>query len=115
MVEIRVQAKSLQERRENWRKTVNFNVMDMIDRVESKETALKQMLSTVKKDRTKIESTIEKLNDYMLETLHSTWEKVNKYPPKHLVRLTLVEILERYLVCYCPEARPNWTAWMASR
>lgn len=67
----------MEGQREILRKTVNFNVMDMIDRVEAKDNSLKQMLSTVKKDRGKIEGTITKLNEYMLEALHKTWNKVN--------------------------------------
>ncbi len=36
------------------------------------------MLSTVKKDRTKIEDTITTLNDYKLEALNKTYAKVNE-------------------------------------
>ena len=79
MAEVRVRVKSLVAQREALRKTINFDVMDMIDRVEAKDNSLKQMLHTVKKDRTKIEGTITKLNDYMLEALHKTWTTVNVY------------------------------------
>lgn len=77
MAEVQSRVVSLEARSDKLRKTINFNVMDMIDRVEAKETSLKQMLTTVKKDRSKIEGTITKLNDYMLEALHKTWTKVN--------------------------------------
>lgn len=79
MVEVRNRVRVLEEQRENLRKTINFNVMDMIDRVEAKDSSLKQMFSTVKRDRGKIEGTINKLNDYMLEALHKTWNKVTTY------------------------------------
>lgn len=81
--------KLLEEQHGALRKTINVNVMDMIDRyycsvtltasVESKETALKQMLSTVKKDKVKIEGTIDKLEDYKVEALERTWRQVNEY------------------------------------
>jgi chromosome segregation ATPase len=48
-------------------------------RVESKEKALKQMLATVKRDKVKIEETIDKLNDYKNEALERTWKQVNEY------------------------------------
>jgi structural maintenance of chromosome 2 len=79
MTEIAAKLRGLEAQRENLRKTINFNVMDMIDRVESKEKDLKQMLSTVKKDRGKIEGTITRLNDYMLEALQKTFSTVNRY------------------------------------
>lgn len=86
MAEVRSRVKSLQGHRETLRKTINFNVMDMLDRVEAKDNSLKQMVSTVQKDRTKIEGTITKLNDYMLEALHKTWSKVNTYHHHHSTR-----------------------------
>lgn len=77
MAEVQGRVKGLQAQREALRKKINFNVMDMIDRVEAKDGSLREMLSTVKRDRGKIEGTIGKLNDYMLEALHRTWTKVN--------------------------------------
>lgn len=79
MADLRNRLKSLEAQRDALRKTINFNVMDMIDRVEAKDTSLRQMIGTVKKDRSKIEGTITKLNDYMLEALQKTWHKVNQY------------------------------------
>ena len=49
----------------------------MLERVEDKEASLKQMVSTIKKDRHKIEDTILKLNEYKLEALEKTWKMVN--------------------------------------
>ena len=51
---------------------------NQLNRIEAKETALKQMLGTVKKDRKKIEETIVTLDDYKLDTLKKTYEKVNE-------------------------------------
>lgn len=45
--------------------------------VEKKEGSLKKMLSTVLKDKVKIEQTIEELDRYKRDALQTTWEKVN--------------------------------------
>ena len=71
--------RNLEKHKEILRKTINFNVIDMLDRVEAKDSSLRHMLSTVKKDRTKIADTITKLNEYMLDTLNRTWQKVSTY------------------------------------
>lgn len=47
--------------------------------MEKKEIALKKMLSTVLKDKEKIEETIEELDRYKRDALQKTWEKVNGY------------------------------------
>lgn len=47
--------------------------------VEKKESDLKKMLSTVLKDKEKIEDTIEELDRYKRDALQKTWEKVNGY------------------------------------
>lgn len=78
MGDVAKHVKVLESQRDTLRKSINFNVIDMLDRVEAKDTSLRQMLNTVKRDRTKIESTIVKLNDYMLDTLNKTWKKVSK-------------------------------------
>jgi len=49
----------------------------MIDSVEKKEAALKNMMRTVIRDKSKIEETILNLNEYKKEALHKTWVKVN--------------------------------------
>ncbi|KAG0191422.1 Structural maintenance of chromosomes protein 2 [Apophysomyces sp. BC1034] len=59
------------------RKKINVRVMNMIDNVEKKEVSLKQMLTTVHKDKQKIEATIQSLDDYKMEALEKTWSKVN--------------------------------------
>lgn len=46
-------------------------------RVEKNEIELKKKLSTVVKDKKKIEETITELDKYKREALLRTWEKVN--------------------------------------
>lgn len=67
----------LQERSTNMKRKVNSNIMSMIDNVEKKEQALKHMVRTIEKDKTKIENTIEKLNGYKRNTLNATYQKVS--------------------------------------
>lgn len=110
MAEIQRTLRNLEQKRDALRKTINFNVMDMIDRVEAKDVSLRQMLSTVKKDRSKIEETIGKLNDFMLDALNKTWTKVNRYIDCTLIlRLTLVIIvtLVKLLKRFCQVALPS--------
>ncbi|KAJ5510116.1 RecF/RecN/SMC [Penicillium expansum] len=59
------------------KKKINPKVMNMIDSVEKKEAALKNMMKTVTRDKRKIEETIMNLNEYKKEALHKTWVKVN--------------------------------------
>ena len=47
--------------------------------VEKKETALKKMLSTVLKDKEKIDDTIKELDRYKRDALQKTWSKVTRY------------------------------------
>lgn len=109
MSEVRSRVKSLLAQKETLRKTINFDVMEMIDRVEAKDSSLKQMLNTVKKDRSKIEGTITKLNEHMLETLHRTWTKVNGYPCfGRLVADGGLGILDRSLESYSLAALLSW-------
>jgi structural maintenance of chromosome 2 len=51
--------------------------LNIYRRMESKESSLKGMLDTVKTDKTKIENTLVKLEDYKLEALEKTWQQVN--------------------------------------
>lgn len=51
--------------------------MNMIDSVEKKEVALKNMIKTVVRDKRKIEETIVTLDDYKKKALQETWQKVN--------------------------------------
>lgn len=66
----------LGERFQDLKRKVNPNIMSMIENVEKKESSLKAMISTIEKDKVKIQETIKKLNQYKKETLIKTWEKV---------------------------------------
>lgn len=68
----------LEERQAILKRNVNVNVLDMIDRVEARDSSLVEMLKTVKKDKEKISSTIEALDDIKKETLQKTWKQVNE-------------------------------------
>ncbi|KIJ99285.1 hypothetical protein K443DRAFT_680122 [Laccaria amethystina LaAM-08-1] len=59
------------------KKKINPTVMNMIDTVEKREVDLKKMLTTVMKDKEKIEKTIEELDRYKRDALQKTWEKVD--------------------------------------
>ncbi|OXV08340.1 hypothetical protein Egran_03897 [Elaphomyces granulatus] len=69
--------RNLTERFQGMKKKINPKVMNMIDSVEKKEVALKNMMRTVIKDKKKIEETIVSLDQYKKEALHKTWTKVN--------------------------------------
>ncbi|AET39444.1 condensin subunit SMC2 Ecym_4390 [Eremothecium cymbalariae DBVPG len=75
--EYRQRATCLQEKFQGMKRKVNPNIMSMIESVEKKESALKAMIITIEKDKTKIMETIKKLNEYKLDALLKTWEKVN--------------------------------------
>lgn len=68
----------LEQEHETLRKKINVKVMNMIDRVVTKERSLKQMLDTVQKDKSKIEETIVQLDEYKRDALNRTWTTVNK-------------------------------------
>ncbi|KII90449.1 hypothetical protein PLICRDRAFT_157597 [Plicaturopsis crispa FD-325 SS-3] len=77
MPRLKEKAVELEELQKGMKKKVNPKVVNMIDSVEKKETALTKMLSTVLKDKEKIEDTIEELDRYKRDALQTTWEKVN--------------------------------------
>lgn len=68
---------TLTERFQGMKKKINPKVMNMIDSVEKKEVALKNMMRTVVRDKRKIEETIDSLDEYKKEALQKTWSKVN--------------------------------------
>ena len=70
--------KNVTERFQGMKKKINPKVMPMIDSVEKKETALKNMLRTVVRDKKKIEETILSLDEYKKEALLNTWKKVTE-------------------------------------
>lgn len=77
MAECKSSLKNVTERFQGMKKKINPKVMNMIDSVEKKEAALKNMMRTVVKDKKKIEETISSLDEYKKETLHKTWSQVN--------------------------------------
>ncbi|KAF8147393.1 nuclear condensin complex protein [Crassisporium funariophilum] len=70
-------ALELEEVQKGLKKKINPKVMNTIDHVEKRETALKKNMTTVEKDKEKIEETIEELDRYKRDALQKTWEKVN--------------------------------------
>lgn len=60
------------------KKGINIKVMNMIENVEKKEIALKTMIRTIERDKSKIEETIVSLDDYKKSALINTWHKVTK-------------------------------------
>lgn len=78
IAECKATLRNLTERSQGMKKKINPKVMNMIDSVEKKEAALKNMMKTVIRDKRKIEETIINLNEYKKEALHKTWTQVNK-------------------------------------
>ncbi|KAI9746181.1 MAG: Structural maintenance of chromosomes protein 2 [Claussenomyces sp. TS43310] len=77
IVESKSSLRNLTERSQKMKKKINPKVMNMIDSVEKKEIALKNMMRTVIRDKTKIEETIVSLDEYKKKALQETWQKVN--------------------------------------
>ena len=77
IAECKSSLRNLTERFQGMKKKINPKVMNMIDSVEKKEVALKNMMKTVVRDKRKIEETISTLDEYKKEALHKTWSKVN--------------------------------------
>ena len=77
IAECKSSLRNIQERFQGMKKKINPRVMNMIDSVEKKEAALKQMMKTVIKDKRKIEETIVSLDEYKKTALNETWRKVN--------------------------------------
>lgn len=77
IAECKANLRNLTERFQGMKKKINPKVMNMIDNVEKKEVALKNMMRTVIRDKRKIEETISSLDEYKKEALHKTWTKVN--------------------------------------
>ncbi|KAL9598063.1 MAG: hypothetical protein Q9219_004757 [cf. Caloplaca sp. 3 TL-2023] len=77
IAECKSSLRNLTERFQGMKKKINPKVMNMIDSVEKKEAALKNMMRTVVRDKRKIEETIKTLEEYKKEALRKTWTKVN--------------------------------------
>ncbi|EDU44220.1 condensin subunit [Pyrenophora tritici-repentis Pt-1C-BFP] len=78
MADAKTRRKSLEEHFQQKKNKINPKVMAMIDNVEKKEASLKKNMSTVIRDKSKIEETILKLDEYKKEALHKTWTIVNR-------------------------------------
>lgn len=78
MSEAKGNLKLLSERFQGMKKKINPAVMATIDSVEKKESALKNMMRTVIKDKKKIEDTIGSLEVYKKAALEKTWRQVNQ-------------------------------------
>ncbi|ORX40472.1 P-loop containing nucleoside triphosphate hydrolase protein [Kockovaella imperatae] len=74
----REQCRELESQQKGMGRKVNTKVMNMIEGVEKKEQALRKMMSTVLKDKAKIEATIVELDRYKRDALKKTWELVNE-------------------------------------
>ncbi|KAJ3332301.1 Structural maintenance of chromosomes protein 2, partial [Blyttiomyces sp. JEL0837] len=68
----------IKQRHKTLSRNIDRSVLDQFDRVEKKETTLKQKLSTVFKDKKKITETIDSLDEKKKEALIQTWTKVNE-------------------------------------
>jgi structural maintenance of chromosome 2 len=77
IAECKSSLRNLTERFQGMKKKINPKVMNMIDSVEKKEVALKNMMKTVVRDKRKIEETIDSLDEYKKKALQETWQKVN--------------------------------------
>ncbi|PSS25627.1 hypothetical protein M430DRAFT_56342 [Amorphotheca resinae ATCC 22711] len=77
IAECKASLRNLTERFQGMKKKINPKVMNMIDSVEKKEVALKNMMRTVIRDKKKIEETIVSLDEYKKKALQETWQKVN--------------------------------------
>lgn len=78
MDDVRQLCRQLDEQQSGLKRRVNPRVMHMIDNVEKKDASLQHMLSTVMRDKSKIEQTIEELDRYKKDALQATFEQVNR-------------------------------------
>ncbi|KAF8837161.1 condensin complex subunit SMC2 [Paxillus ammoniavirescens] len=70
-------AGELEQKQRGMKKKINPKVMNMIETVEKKENEIRKMMTTVLKDKEKIEETIAELDRYKRDALQKTWEKVD--------------------------------------
>ncbi|KAJ3250438.1 Structural maintenance of chromosomes protein 2 [Chytriomyces hyalinus] len=76
--ELKKRVHQLEELRKKSSRNLDRSAMDAFDRIEKKEAALIQKISTVIKDKSKIEETIDSLEKYKSDKLYKTWEKVSR-------------------------------------
>ncbi|OUM54711.1 hypothetical protein BVG19_g4131 [[Candida] boidinii] len=67
----------LSTRLNNMKRKVNTNIMSAIEQHEKHEASLKHKIKTIQKDKSKIEETIQKLDDYKRTELIKTYKKVS--------------------------------------
>ncbi|WFD36607.1 Structural maintenance of chromosomes protein 2 [Malassezia cuniculi] len=77
MDDVRRVCRTLGEQQSGLRRRINPKVLHMLDNVEKKEASLQHMLSTVLRDKSKIEQTIAELDRYKTDALEATFSKVN--------------------------------------
>lgn len=77
MNDVKRKCRQLEEEQASMRKKVNPRVMNMIEGVEKRERELMTMYRQVLKDKSKIEETVAKLDEYKREALQKTWEVVD--------------------------------------
>ncbi|WFD32228.1 Structural maintenance of chromosomes protein 2 [Malassezia sp. CBS 17886] len=77
MADVRRMCEQLEEQQSGQKRKINPRVMHMIDNVEKKESSLQTMLTTVLKDKSKIEQTIAELDRYKKDALQATFSQVN--------------------------------------
>ena len=78
MDDVRRVCRALGEQQSGMRRRINPRVLHMLDNVEKKEASLQHMLSTVLRDKSKIEQTIAELDRYKTDALEATFAKVNR-------------------------------------
>ncbi|KAJ1564035.1 Structural maintenance of chromosomes protein 2 [Nowakowskiella sp. JEL0078] len=77
MIENRKKQIQLRERKDGLNQSVDREVMGTIDRYEKKEKELKTMYTTVRKDKKKIEDTMDSLDGFKRDALAKTFTQVN--------------------------------------
>lgn len=77
IAECKAALRNVTERFQGMKKKINPKVMNMIDSVEKKESAVNNMMKTVIRDKSKIEETIISLDQYKKEALRKTYTKVS--------------------------------------
>ncbi|KAM0749892.1 RecF/RecN/SMC protein [Meredithblackwellia eburnea MCA 4105] len=77
MGDLKDKCRQLEGDQQKMSKKINPKVLSMIDSVEKKEKELMIMYRQVLKDKSKIEETVAKLDEYKKEALQTTWEKVD--------------------------------------
>lgn len=75
---LREELAKLNQRSHGMKKSLNEKVMNTLERMENKEETLHKMITTIEKDKRKIEETIVQLDDYKRKALEKTWVQVSE-------------------------------------